>query len=148
MLRTILLLDLILIIVVYLWKNEKLDNTDIKKVKLDFNKIFSISLEDFKKNDDGYYVIKEDKINKYIEDIYESLKYLEKLIEYKDMPYYDLYLKFKVEDKKLNILKFGYKFEVDNEVVSIDCEMVLSNYGKAGVVVPYYVQDEIKKRVG
>jgi len=73
---------------------------------------------------------------------------LEKLIEYKDMPYYDLYLKFKVEDKKLNILKFGYKFEVDNEVVSIDCEMVLSNYGKAGVVVPYYVQDEIKKRVG
>lgn len=132
----------------YLWKNEKLDNTDIKKVKLDFNKIFSISLEDFKKNDDGYYVIKEDKINKYIEDIYESLKYLEKLIKYKDMPYYDLYLKFKVEDKKLNILKFGYKFEVDNEVVSIDCEMVLSNYGKAGVVVPYYVQDEIKKRVG
>ncbi|MFA7436404.1 MAG: lipoprotein [Bacilli bacterium] len=93
--------------------------------------------EDFDKDEDGYYVLKSEKAQEYLDSVFGDFKqYM------KGASFDDLVLKFKIEKNRITIIDFSVDFYIGSNKSSITCEMTYSNFGKAKVEIPKEVQDK------
>lgn len=121
------------------WEVEEVTTTDeIEKMEEEMVGIPDLDSDDFEKDEDGYYVMKQEKADKYFDEVFSDAE------EFMgDASFDEFVLKFKIENNKLSTIVFDIKFTIENETATIHCEMNYSKFGETSFEIPQVVIDKM-----
>lgn len=121
------------------WEVQEVITTEeIAKLEEEMTGIPELNADDFEKDEDGYYVMKQEKADQYFDEVFSDAK------EFMgDASFDEFALKFKIENNKMSIMIFDIKFTIQDETATIHCQMNYSKFGDISFEIPKSVTDKM-----